>query len=109
MTLRQIGNYRLDSLLGTGGMGEVYKAYDTYRDRFVALKLLPQDSPDGRYLFTANNQDSTLTVINTANNRVIAEIPIGISPTSIGLLSNGRQAYVADENSGSIEVLTLPA
>ena len=39
MTSRQVGNYRLDSRLGFGG---VYKAYEAHRGRYVALKLLPE-------------------------------------------------------------------
>lgn len=36
----RFGPYELRSLIGTGTVGEVYRAYDTVKDRMVALKLL---------------------------------------------------------------------
>ena len=36
----QLGQYRVDSLIGRGGMGEVYKGWDTRASRPVAIKVL---------------------------------------------------------------------
>ena len=40
---RQIGNYEFVSLVGAGGMGEVYRARDTKLKREVAIKILPDE------------------------------------------------------------------
>ena len=50
----KLGPYEIQSPLGAGGMGEVYRARDTRLERTVAIKILPahlSDSPEARQRF----------------------------------------------------------
>jgi eukaryotic-like serine/threonine-protein kinase len=49
----RLGPYEIQSVIGAGGMGEVYKARDTRLDRVVAIKILRADiaGPDFRERF----------------------------------------------------------
>ena len=43
---RQMGHYQIEALLGYGGMGHVFKAFDPALNRYAALKVLRAETPE---------------------------------------------------------------
>ena len=62
---RRLGAYDVVSLLGSGGMGEVYRAHDSRLKRDVALKVLQLDNPDARVRF--EREARALAALNHPN------------------------------------------
>jgi serine/threonine protein kinase len=64
----KLGPYEIQSPLGTGGMGEVYRARDTRLDRMVAIKILPahlSSSPEAKQRF--EREARTISSLNHPN------------------------------------------
>jgi serine/threonine protein kinase len=64
----QLGAYEVQSPLGAGGMGEVYRATDTKLGRDVALKVLPSEmSHDTERLSRFRREAKTLAQLDHPN------------------------------------------
>ena len=64
----RLGPYEIMSLVGTGGMGEVYRAKDTRLDRSVAIKVLPAElSEDATYRKRLEREAKTIYQLQQQN------------------------------------------
>src|SRR5215813_7661609 len=64
----RLGAYEILSLLGAGGMGEVYRAKDTRLDRTVAIKVLPSHlSSDPELKQRMEREAKAISVLQHAN------------------------------------------
>src|SRR5262249_54552705 len=72
---KQIGPYQIASLLGKGGMGEVYRARDTRLGRAVAIKVLPRAySADAERLRRFEQEARTAGMLNHPNILTIYDV-----------------------------------
>src|SRR5712664_2789691 len=91
-----IGHYRIESLIGIGGTGEVYLARDERLGRKAALKLLPDSlTTDGTQLSRFKNEARSASALNHPNILTVYEIG-----------TEGNQQFIATE---FIEGITLRA
>src|SRR3989441_11690575 len=64
----RLGPYEVQALLGTGGMGEVYRARDTKLNRDIAIKVLPDlFASDADRLARFTREAQTLASLNHPN------------------------------------------
>ncbi len=64
----RLGPYEIQSSLGAGGMGEVYRARDTRLERIVAVKILPShlsENPEAKQRF--DQEARTISSVNHPN------------------------------------------
>ncbi|MGH9505965.1 MAG: protein kinase domain-containing protein [Terriglobales bacterium] len=76
------GPYRVESLLGSGGMGEVYRARDTRLNRDVALKLLLGAAADADRQRRFEQEARAVAALNHPN--ILAVYDLGILPAANG-------------------------
>ena len=68
MVGRSLGGYSLQTLLGAGGMGEVYRARDATLQRDVAIKILPRAfTSDPTWLARFEREARMLAALNHPN------------------------------------------
>ena len=71
----QLGPYQILSPLGTGGMGEVYRAKDTRLGREVAIKVLPERlSADASALARFERETKVLAALSHPNILTIFDV-----------------------------------
>lgn len=71
----KLGPYEIQSPVGAGGMGEVYRARDTRLDRIVAIKILPEAfSSDSDRLQRFQHEARILSTLNHPNVLAIYDV-----------------------------------
>jgi hypothetical protein len=82
----RLGSYEILSLLGVGGMGEVYRARDTRLNRAVALKVLPpQFAADPERLARFNREAQALAALSHPNIAAVHTIEDATDPPTLVL------------------------
>jgi serine/threonine protein kinase len=71
----KLGPYQIQSSLGAGGMGEVYRAVDTRLARIVAIKILPESfAKDADRLRRFKHEAELLSALNHPNLLTIFDV-----------------------------------
>lgn len=79
------GKYRIDSLLGSGGMANVYKAYDEQEGRVVAIKMLKEENREDAE-FLRRFEREAKAVITLSHPNIVQSYDVGIDEKGVSFI-----------------------
>ncbi len=57
------------------------------------------------FAYITNYDDNTVSVIDTATNKVTSTVPVGLGPGGVAVAPDGKKVYVANNDSNSVSVI----
>ena len=94
----RLGPYEVLGLLGSGGMGEVYRARDPRLERGVAIKVLPEEIADRKHLRHFEHEARAAGALNHPNVLAVYDVGTheGVPYVVSELSSTGSRVPCAD-------------
>jgi YVTN family beta-propeller protein len=62
-------------------------------------------TPDGAFAYVTNPFSNSVTVIDTASQKIVTTIEVGLRPFGVAITPDGTFAYVTNQNSNSVSVI----
>ena len=79
------GKYRIESLIGSGGMANVYKAYDEQEGRTVAIKMLKTEHREDTE-FLRRFEREAKAVITLSHPNIVQSYDVGVDEKGVSFI-----------------------
>jgi YVTN family beta-propeller protein len=114
-TVTPDGHFAYVSILGGGGgMGGVW-VIDLTTHSTVTVIPTPDTrnfgvmaTPDGRFVLATDFLLNEVSVISTATNQIVANVPVGTEPNDIAITPDSSKAFVTNQGDPTVSVISIP-
>jgi YVTN family beta-propeller protein len=107
------GRFAYLTKFANGGTGKVW-VIDTATHATVTTIPTPDTAmqgmritPDGRFAFATDFHLNQVTVIDTATNQIIANVPVGAFPNDIAFTPDSTKAFVTNQGATTVSVISI--
>lgn len=88
---------------GTGNIASFTAVNSGANPVTATITVTPQP---GNHVYVANYSSNTVSVVNTANNAVLATINVGTNPWGVSVSADGSKVFVSNQGSNNVSVIS---